>query len=55
MSALAGTVVLDLSRGFPGARSAMFLGDFRTEVILIDPPTGKSTSSITVVEVDEGA
>ena len=40
MLALTGTVVLDLCRGFPGARSAMFLGDFGAEVIRIDPPTG---------------
>ncbi|TAK36176.1 MAG: CoA transferase [Chloroflexota bacterium] len=36
--ALSGLLVLDLSRRFPGAYSAMVLGDFGAEVIKIDPP-----------------
>lgn len=38
MQALDGIVVLDMSRRFPGAHSAMFLGDFGAKVIKIDPP-----------------
>ena len=38
MSGLAGTVVLDLARRYPGAYSTMILGDFGAEVIKIDPP-----------------
>jgi len=38
--ALNGTVVLDLCRGFPGARCAGYLADFGADVIRIDPPTG---------------
>ncbi len=38
MRALEGIVVLDLSRRYPGAISAMFLGDFGAKVIKIDPP-----------------
>lgn len=38
MRALAGITVLDLSRRFPGAVSAMFLGDFGADVIKVDPP-----------------
>ena len=32
------TVVLDFTRGYPGAYTSMFLGDFGAEVIRIDPP-----------------
>ena len=38
MSALEGILVLDLARRYPGAYSAMFLGDFGAEVIKVDPP-----------------
>ena len=38
MQALEGLLVLDLSRRYPGAYSAMFLGDFGAEVIKVDPP-----------------
>ena len=38
MQALNGTVVLDLTRRYPGSYSTMFLGDFGAEVIKIDPP-----------------
>jgi len=55
MMALTGTVVLDLSRGFPGARCAVFLADFGAEVIRIDPPTGAiSTVTLTGMEAIEG-
>jgi len=55
MMALTGTVVLDLSRGFPGARSAVFLADFGAEVIRIDPPTAAvSTLTLTGIEATEG-
>jgi crotonobetainyl-CoA:carnitine CoA-transferase CaiB-like acyl-CoA transferase len=33
-------VVLDFARGYPGAYTTMFLGDFGAEVIRIDPPQG---------------
>jgi crotonobetainyl-CoA:carnitine CoA-transferase CaiB-like acyl-CoA transferase len=56
MMALTGTVVLDLSRGFPGARCAVFLADFGAEVIRIDPPTGAISSlTLTGIEATEGA
>jgi len=38
MQALEGIVVLDLARRYPGAYTAMFLGDFGAEVIKVDPP-----------------
>ncbi|MEK7847775.1 MAG: CaiB/BaiF CoA-transferase family protein, partial [Chloroflexota bacterium] len=38
MNALEGILVLDLARRYPGAYSAMFLGDFGAEVIKVDPP-----------------
>jgi len=38
VQALEGLLVLDLCRRYPGAYSAMFLGDFGAEVIKIDPP-----------------
>ena len=37
MEALEGLLVLDLSRRYPGAYSAMFLGDFGADVIKVDP------------------
>jgi crotonobetainyl-CoA:carnitine CoA-transferase CaiB-like acyl-CoA transferase len=40
MNALDGIVVLDLTRGYPAAQSAMFLADFGARVIRIDPPQG---------------
>jgi len=54
MMALTGTIVLDLCRGFPGARSAAFLADFGAEVIRIDPPTmALSALTLTGVEAKE--
>lgn len=38
MHVLTGIRVLDLSRRYPGAYTAMFLGDFGAEVIKVDPP-----------------
>ncbi len=38
MFPLEGLVVLDLARGYPGAYTTMFLGDFGAEVIRVDPP-----------------
>jgi len=38
MQALDGIIVLDMSRRYPGAHTAMFLGDFGAKVIKIDPP-----------------
>ncbi|MDP2919076.1 MAG: CaiB/BaiF CoA-transferase family protein [Dehalococcoidia bacterium] len=38
MKPLDGILVLDLARGYPGAYTTMFLGDFGAEVIRIDPP-----------------
>ncbi|MDP6494205.1 MAG: CaiB/BaiF CoA-transferase family protein [Dehalococcoidia bacterium] len=38
MQALEGILVLDLTRRYPGAYTAMFLGDFGAEVIKVDPP-----------------
>ena len=38
MNALEGILVLDLARRYPGAYSAMFLGDFGADVIKVDPP-----------------
>lgn len=38
MQVLEGIVVLDLTRRYPGAYTAMFLGDFGAEVIKVDPP-----------------
>jgi len=40
MLPLNGILVLDLCRGYPGAISAMHLGDFGADVIRIDPPRG---------------
>lgn len=40
MMPLEGTTVLDLSRGYPGAYTTMFLGDFGAKVIRIDPTVG---------------
>jgi len=55
MMALTGTVVLDLCRGFPGARCAVFLADFGAEVIRIDPPTGALAAlTLTGIEATEG-
>jgi crotonobetainyl-CoA:carnitine CoA-transferase CaiB-like acyl-CoA transferase len=34
---LTGTLVLDLARGYPGAYTAMFLGDFGADIIRVDP------------------
>ena len=33
-----GIVVLDFARGYPGAYTTMFLGDFGADVIRVDPP-----------------
>jgi crotonobetainyl-CoA:carnitine CoA-transferase CaiB-like acyl-CoA transferase len=53
--ALNGTVVLDLCRGFPGARCGAFLADFGADVIRVDPPTGAvSTLTLAGVEDREG-
>ena len=38
--ALEGLKVLDLCRRYPGAYTAMFLGDFGAQVIKVDPPGG---------------
>jgi len=38
MLPFSGIVVLDFARGYPGAYTTMFLGDFGAEVIRIDPP-----------------
>ena len=40
MLPLEGMRVLDLSHRYPGAYTAMFLGDFGAEVIKVDPPPG---------------
>lgn len=40
MLVLDGIRVLDLSRRYPGAYTAMFLGDFGAQVIKVDPPPG---------------
>lgn len=40
MFCLDGVLVLDLCRRYPGAYTAMFLGDFGADVIKIDPPRG---------------
>jgi len=55
MMALNGVTVLDLCRGLPGARCAVFMADFGADVIRIDPPTGAvSTLTLTGVEDREG-
>ncbi|MEW6033858.1 MAG: CaiB/BaiF CoA-transferase family protein [Chloroflexota bacterium] len=38
MQPLEGIVALDLARRYPGAYTAMFLGDFGADVIKVDPP-----------------
>jgi crotonobetainyl-CoA:carnitine CoA-transferase CaiB-like acyl-CoA transferase len=38
MQPLEGVTVLDLARGYPGAYTTMFLGDFGADVIRVDPP-----------------
>jgi crotonobetainyl-CoA:carnitine CoA-transferase CaiB-like acyl-CoA transferase len=38
MLPLEGIVVLDIARGYPGAYTTMFLGDFGARVIRVDPP-----------------
>ncbi len=43
MMAIEGIKVLDLARRYPGAFSAMILGDFGAEVIKIDAPTGRES------------
>ncbi len=50
MFPLEGLVVLDLARGYPGAYTTMFLGDFGAEVIRIDPPTRVSAEQGAVVK-----
>jgi len=44
MFPLEGLLVLDLARGYPGAYSTMFLGDFGARIIRIDPPTRSNAS-----------
>src|SRR4030042_5676562 len=54
--AVTGTIVLDLSRGLPAARCAVFLADLGAQVIRIDPPTGAISSlTLTGIEATEGA
>lgn len=36
-----GIVVLDFARGYPGAYTTMFLGDFGADVIRVDPPVNR--------------
>jgi len=36
-----GIVVLDFARGYPGAYTTMFLGDFGADVIRVDPPVAQ--------------
>ncbi|UCB42926.1 MAG: CoA transferase [Dehalococcoidales bacterium] len=36
-----GIVVLDFARGYPGAYTTMFLGDFGADVIRVDPPVSQ--------------
>lgn len=50
MLALENVLVLDMNRRYPGAYSAMFLGDFGAEVIKIDPPG--STYPIPNIDTD---
>jgi crotonobetainyl-CoA:carnitine CoA-transferase CaiB-like acyl-CoA transferase len=38
MLPFSGIVVLDFARGYPGAYTTMFLGDFGADVIRVDPP-----------------
>ncbi len=49
MFPLEGLLVLDLARGYPGAYSTMFLGDFGAEIIRIDPPTKSSASQDSLI------
>lgn len=49
MLSLEGLLVLDLARGYPGAYSTMFLGDFGAEIIRIDPPTVSRSSQETLI------
>lgn len=42
MLPFSGLVILDFTRGYPGAFTTMILGDFGAEVIRIDPPGMKS-------------
>ncbi len=36
-----GIVVLDFARGYPGAYTTMFLGDFGADIIRVDPPVNR--------------
>lgn len=50
MLPLEGIVVLDLARGYPGAYTTMFLGDFGARVIRIDPPTKTTAEQVAVIK-----
>jgi crotonobetainyl-CoA:carnitine CoA-transferase CaiB-like acyl-CoA transferase len=49
MFPLEGVLVLDMARGYPGAYSTMFLGDFGAEIIRIDPPAESASPQETRV------
>jgi crotonobetainyl-CoA:carnitine CoA-transferase CaiB-like acyl-CoA transferase len=49
MFPLEGLLVLDLARGYPGAYSTMFLGDFGAEIIRIDPPARSNASQESLI------
>src|SRR4030043_2304665 len=49
MFPLEGIHVLDMARGYPGAYSTMFLGDFGADIIRIDPPVAGVSSQEAMV------